>query len=782
MMTAKKKINIEKITHTPQQPLSNKKSEVAQLSSSDLLFKEFAKKAGYAKTVDIFREHDPERKNMLLAQFSSEAIIKGQSHLSVALTFEKYRYPVKIANYIPCDKDQAAAIIGFMGTGKVDLFEAFLGGVPIIEYGMLLNGVFGKRMIHRNPESIDIGTEVADWLYLIKHCQSASLPQSPFIVFLEKARILDLGDGTSLGDEMKNFKEAKERVLAHREKAEARMKGSLTSHYFKVQDETHNCSTKFRMVCMVYNMEDSRFYVVSSDEKKNPQSFSAWASDRRNLNDILSCGDDELDLMAGIAENGLMDKLRNPPIRLVEIKREDGSIGLEERIVDPDYHPWSDLLDEVKDYRLATNIWRYAMIKLMAEKAEKAERVARKIAAMPEAQEYSAVKETVMKHKCDDARQGGNYATLGAMVTQNEYKDLMTELTDNKGPNAEAYRVAGHYKCGFVTACFNIHQSFRNLGIAITDERKRIHAESDAQIMDARRSGAPGSNETARRAEKAKATADFNYGRNIRELRFALTKVLKNEGPVKERIPLREYLPAGLHGEYDNYVASLSGDELKDTAAALHMLFGENARSLVEFVKEGQKEKFLEYVDEISRIGKVEEVGQNRKLAGFMHRFFVSNDETLRAVVRRGMDVEILSFLENDEQKPRFIEMPAAKMTFKKLREYFFEEGNEDKDHGFGAHFNDAQLASLVLEEAFRQYGARLAAWKRELPREHRIEYAMILENFSNGQSTIIPEAPMSKEDFLDLKRDDYFLTKYFSPREIKEYGLEKYVEIDMPY
>lgn len=489
----------------------------------------------------------------LLFEFCERARREGYRPSEAAWAIYRHRYPAKLAGYQTTSADQSAGEIVLAGTAKVNWFDLLEGGVPIVENRTLLNGTFGRKLTDRGLEAGRVWNEIADTLYLTKHDQHAGLPQSPWIMFAEKAR------------EASQMDKAAERALRHRAQFKGELPGVVGNivgdNHLKISDLNHaDGTTKYRLLCVVFDCESGGLWVVSDKTgkggtRRERQRFTDWAREPSNLCDILSCDGAELERIGRAArESGLMEKLSSPP-----------------RQADPGYRPWAELAERVRAglreetgreegwYRRANQIWRYALI------ARQVENVGRYGQKWRYIREVEATLTAVLKIACDDGRQAGDVKVLGALLTREEFGQLF----GGRGTPEELV-FAPHYKCGFLGAAFDIHMQFAHL-------RRVLRAELSGP-----------------------EAGEFSRYRRSMEFFEGLLKAVRNRyGPVTERNILCDYLPPVLLEEFRDYVRE-SGAPGTESGAA-----GRN-RQLVEFLYKVfiyNEETFREVIRRGERVG-----------------------------------------------------------------------------------------------------------------------------------------------------------------------------------
>ena len=145
-----------------------------------------------------------------------------------------------------------------------------------------------------------------------------------------------------------------------------------------------------------------------------------------------------------------------------------------------------------------------------------------------------------------------------------------------------------------------------------------------------------------------------------------------------------------------------------------------------------------------------------------INELFAGGNKKLRGVVFTAIRARVF------ERRPgKLISMGAAELVYSDLKKYKIED-----------KLSFTQKNALVSEEVARRAFENYVEWKNVFNRYPKIvrrtfgiEYYM--ENFKNGQMTIVPERPRNKEAYLDFKREDYYLKNYFTRDEIKDLGFE---------
>ncbi|MEM2137822.1 MAG: hypothetical protein QW568_01925 [Candidatus Anstonellaceae archaeon] len=420
-------------TRTPPQ----KRDETAIMGAEHLL-RTFASRHRFETPAKIFAEKK-ERRDQLLFDFVNGAVTQGYKESEIADALIKWRYPSKLQNYQDVSKDQAESTIVFASTSKVNWFELFTGGTPIVERGALLNGTFGRMTTNHT----NITDTVAAALYIIGHDMEKSLPQPPWIMF--GGRVTGEHD---IAAEIRN-------VASERSNFESKLGALIVDkNWFKVDDPKHNGTVKFRLMCAIWDASEGRLYVVDNGGKTP---FGQWVS--KNLNDVLSSSDSELASMKKFIEQiGLVKKMKAPG-------KANNS-----------YQPWSNLLKEIKEqmglddnaaYRQAVKMWRLATVMIHTENVEKYEKRWEKIKLV------ESILDTNLKLSCDDGRQAGDVKVLGAILTNEEFKKM---FLDSNSKMAKL-RFVPHYGCGFLSASHDIHMVMKTLMDNILAEKNDFERE-----------------------------------------------------------------------------------------------------------------------------------------------------------------------------------------------------------------------------------------------------------------------------------------------------------------
>lgn len=475
-----------------------------QHSTPKSMFIDMARRAELENPVQVF-SLKPDERDKFLSIFVQHAVEQGFAAGKIARTLIKFRYAAKLAKYMDTSEDQAAGAIVLSNTVKVNWFEVLEGGRPVIEVGKngggkLLNGIFGRRLA--SGSEINPSDAVADTLYLPVHDQEKHLPQSPWILFGSKIRNLS------------ELEEKRKEVAGLRAEFKRIMKKGIAGkngNFYVLDDKTHKDTTKFRLTCVVFCMENGRLFVVTGKEGIEPVPFVEWASREETLLDVLSCAKQDLDAMRKIVhERGLSDALRNPPRKL-----------------DRGYRPWGSLLKDVGDYKTACNVWRLARILAQIENVKRYES---RWATIKQVEE---IMEAERKVGCDDSRQGKDISVLGGILTKAEFFENVEKLRKGRGTHAECLTFAPHEFCGFLTACHSLHLTFGRMKEVINQEGYDKH--------------------------EPQAWRERNRG----FFRDSIKLVLEQEneqGAVRDSLFLRAHLPPYLQEEYDRHAQERAGN------------------------------------------------------------------------------------------------------------------------------------------------------------------------------------------------------------------------------
>jgi hypothetical protein len=152
-------------------------------------------------------------------------------------------------------------------------------------------------------------------------------------------------------------------------------------------------------------------------------------------------------------------------------------------------------------------------------------------------------------------------------------------------------------------------------------------------------------------------------------------------------------------------------------------------------------------------------IPENRKFVENLHSLFSAPEEKLRRVLRRGIVTGVMKMDEGG-----FVQMPAARFVHKGMLSFFGD--------GYRQKFTANQINNMVIEEVARWYEEKITAWMSELPADSQFKAKFFLDNFATGQAIVIPERPTKPADFENLTRQDYYLTREFSPKEVEALGL----------
>jgi len=450
-------MNMKNVPHAPQNHVPGggarghiRRQEESKHLSAGQLLKEFAKKHNLASPASLFAKPKEDR-DSLLADYCAEALRDGWAPSQIADAIIKWRYPAKLINYQDVSLDQAAGTIVLASTSKVNWFDMLSYGVPIVERGALLNGMFG-RMTTNNT---DITDTVAAVLYLANHEIAKELPQAPWIIFGGRAK-----SGA-------DFEAEKEAVISQRAAFEERVKMNMESgHWFRVDDAKHRDTVKFRLLCAIWHAGEGRLYVASKNAK--PQPFADWAAE--NLNDVLSSSNAEIAAMKGfIAQIGLLKMMKNPQPFSSEYKPWSylkGKVGESGGI-------FGETKGEAEHYRQAVKAWRLATIMLQLEslKSYEANWQATKV--------VEEILDTNLKLACDDGRQSGDVKVLGGIISKKEFEKMFIE--NNAG--MATLRFVPHYGCGFLTAAQDLHNALQKLRALVKSEPSEFERERMARFF-----------------------------------------------------------------------------------------------------------------------------------------------------------------------------------------------------------------------------------------------------------------------------------------------------------
>jgi hypothetical protein len=565
-------------------------------------------------------------------------------------------------NYVDTSRDQAAGAIFLSNTVRVNWFEVFEGGIPIIENGKLLNGSFGRKMTCKTCSTLDVSNQVADTLYLPIHDQETGLPQATGIIFGAMAR--------KEGD----FEKRRDVVIRHRDKFTEDLPNVLPGgRQFKIPDETHGSTTKFRLLCVVFDKETGKLYAVSKKSKAKLE-FHKWVD--KNICDVLSASPEEVEKMKNFVSTpgGLLDQLRNP------------------RNGDPGYRPWGDLLEHFggkPGYKQAVKHWRCAMLMRQMENISNYEKKWAKIRQTEE------ILEKVVKLACDDGRESGDIKVLAAVLTRKEFLSIILDKKGGNGVAMEKLIASPHYICGMLTALYKIHRSFRRLDHRLEDER---------------------------------TNSEYEFGRKKDFFNYLVNEVRKRKGPVSDNLILMDYLPTPVQAEYKKlrdagWPAPAHGaptNHDKELADLVHTLFVANNERMRSVLRRGLKTGLIEIGDEeqrllmpaaravhdrIDKYIEGEKAFTDKQIISFVIEEVARNtvknySNWLREDPEKGIDM--ISWLSNDVNG-QFTLIPRAPKSAEEMRDL------SRQDYILTKMFRDDELALLKATNEFSKIMDKIA-------------------------------------------------------------------------
>ncbi|PIT84903.1 hypothetical protein COU37_00055 [Candidatus Micrarchaeota archaeon CG10_big_fil_rev_8_21_14_0_10_45_29] len=515
------------------------------------ILERIAQKNGLNSSYEIF-EQDRTKNIKMQAEFVREARKSGCSDEKIGQEIERAQYPARIKNYKSMSVDQACAQ-EILGSDDINWADLLGGGKRIVENGISLGGTFAKLTTPKDYEDIqcthnssvlcnessgiEVANEIADALYLLEHAQHANLPQAPYIIFAECSKG---GEG--------DFDRAKRRATGHRLSFKRHLAGIVGNidyaDHLKISDTAHGGTTKYRMLCTVFDEATGGLMVVSEKDnldgsKKMPIKFSDWikTTDEKGrfvkLRNLLSASDAELEEIMSIAhrEGGLIEKLQTPA----------NCEG---------YAPWNELREEIKAqmreknqdgnengwYKKACKVWKYALLIDSAQNSLWYEQNWKDIKLVNE------VKKSFQTCVCDDSRQEGDVKVLAAFLTEFEFAHLVGE------EGLKQIVFSPHYQCGFLSAAHQIHRSFERFWQILQND-----LEHDKGGFS-------------------------EYTRSIKFFCNLMQEIRRGSGPVTTVNVLKEYLPQFLVDELDEFLQD------RANGATKHGTGGN--RALVQFLFE----------------------------------------------------------------------------------------------------------------------------------------------------------------------------------------------------
>ncbi len=436
-----------------------------------LFFKDFAQKTGYSSAADIFEEKNRDKRATALHNYCVSASQNGYSPKEIAESITTWSYPSRIKSHQSTNMGQSPSLIVIGITSKLAVSEIFLAGVKVIEDGQLINGVSGRTTTNY-PDALK---KIADVNYFTELAPSHDMPPAAFIPILGRAaKTADLES------------ESKQVILLRANLEDKLGNLMVGNHYYKIDDQTHDSTLKYRLLCIVWDSEQGKFFVVSGNikrdnrkpeiaELKTPAPFSDWVA--RNMNDLISASDADIGKIDEFAmRTGLIQKLTAPG---------NGQKG---------FTPWSSLKEAVEQsggvyaplasepvYRQASKVWRYALLKSMAANVIKYEGL---WPALKKVEETLAVDMSVI---CDDSRQMGKLDMAGKLKilgppTVHEF----SEIFGRHNQHVNTLNMVFHYNCGFLTAIHDISQSVQGLKKAILSETNEFERNRKLEFFRVR--------------------------------------------------------------------------------------------------------------------------------------------------------------------------------------------------------------------------------------------------------------------------------------------------------
>lgn len=741
--------------------------------SARRVLEEFASRHGMNSPYHLFDLARAERQK-LVAEFCQEALKNDCSHASIYWAMRGYSYPAKLRNYHDTSKNQAAAAILLAGTEEVNWFELLEGGVPIVEDGSLLNGLFGREIGCCEHRKKDMHNQITDTLYLPKHDQHADLPQSPWIMFGEMSngeKQLEHLFSTPVGRQEAAFPALRaaferwgldfENGVNKKEQEEVRKKlaemlaEKRTDFVFsdrngfrylldRHKDElnvyqmgeamwralAHRSHFKKSLGGTVGNVVGDNYLKITDLHHQRPDATTKF----RMLCTIFDNATGELMVVGG---NQGPDGLRRMPMR---------------------FDTWVYEKDQYGEYRNLKNILSAGQAKLDEIKAF--------------VEQPGGLLEQMRRPRNGE----GGYRPWESLK-----EAVKQKLRDETGSEQ------GYYK----EAC----KIWRYATIVLQAENVRNYRENWAELGVAKqisRAVRKVACNDGRHAGDIKVLGAFMSDEEFADRLAEWERAEEGKKPFDELLLTPHYkcgflsaLHKEVHVQFSRLAAVLEA-EYGDTKEDLHSEYWRNVnffKGLIRDVRRGgerpvtEVDMLAEYIppyvlDELDAFLADKAAGrhvpdgdksENRRLAEFLYAAFIYNDETLRAAIRRGLAEDVL---ETDKESG-FLYMPAARTMYNSL-DVLFPNGE------YRGLFTPEQINSFVIEEVARTKVEhyRQILQKRGLAKKIRL--TCYLENFQTGQATELPKTPERRDDFENLGRRDFFLNNagFFSEQDVVDSGM----------
>ena len=692
-----------------------KAAEPLQYSAAKKIFRDMAREIvapalesrglKYERPSDFVKLDEQSAINFL-CDFIVRARNEGLKDICIRDAIRKNRYEPKLDAWIDVSGGQAAGNFGFCVTTKsLDAFDICEGGRPVVDMGLDAGGN-AKNILLNGYFAIKRVMKDGEFVNIISELADIKyLPNVCAAAELPQPYMLTF---IAKARTDKEIGEMRELLVYYRGEVEKHLPGVQEGHYWNAEDETHRGTVKFRLTCLVWDMRGK--LIVVGDGQHGATEFKEWA--KRDINSLLSAGDGRL---AGLAKDvealNLIERMNKPP-RKSDL--EGGAM----------VHPWKDTME----YAAA----KYDSILAAGEKLGAGRNTEKKNWVYKEAidiwrlallhhhmqnvekyeqswekkKQLAEVMSSGCKLGCNDGRHAADAKALGAIKTKAGFLKLISHRKKSKHGSTDELEVAFHYGCGFLSGAHNLHLFFERL-------QTEIYAAALERGYKKENVGLKGFDDYEYPMSQI---CNLIWGRGVDGNNGIME--MPNAGPVTFDYYIMKYLPEKLR---DEYILMLDGK-------------GAGSKKDREFVK-------------------------------MVHDVFVSQNSTMRAIIRRGHETGVLQ-----ENEHGFLSMPAAERVYKALDNSFRNEpGGHPLEYG--------QITNFVIDEVAREWRELYTQWNNELPKRKQIpNLDFYIDNFQDGRAAEIPDAPTSKEDFQNQIRKDHVYAKLEERGELEafepKYGL----------
>ena len=407
-----------------------KEPKLGQKPLLDLLM-DLVRERQLGTPINIFAM-DRREKTETLLRFIDRAREEGHPDSAMRELVRAYKYANRLRIWQDTSKDQAPSAIVCSNTSALDWFDILEGGKPLIENGVLYNGIFGNRTSVHKGEDVDRIEDLTQALYIIKHGIAHNNPLPAYVMIGGRSR-------ENVGFE-KAVEHAQARFEKLKEDSERTPDPIYGTHMEFVNPHTDKI-VKLPIMGMIYDKPTGKFHIIEFEgrEAGHPQDAVTWLSKPANIAKLLGIEKRELERLRAEAFPELI-----------------GRPWSEKLLKNPEYAQMAHSYETITRHR-----------KNLEEREADSENEIRLMAFL------SARR----KQTCVDSRQsGGHGRSLGAMMTREE----MRETIDRE--EVEELQPTVHLKCGYLTTILGLHEAGRELG-RIFSKKGKDREELDAWIF-----------------------------------------------------------------------------------------------------------------------------------------------------------------------------------------------------------------------------------------------------------------------------------------------------------